>query len=118
MESSRRALFRRLVTLGVAAVLVAGIGLLVVQYYLDQQSITWRENARVHDGMTLSEIEAVLGAPRSIESLPDGATRVRWMGRKQGMVMVDFDAHGSMRQRHFVYDAIDYTLSFYPRAIE
>ncbi len=109
---------RHLAVFFVLLSVVAVVVFLIVQYFLDQQSITWRENAQIKDGMTQVEVEAVLGAPHSIETQSDGGTTVRWIGRKQGMILVEFHASGAMQRKLFVFDAVDYKLSFFPRAME
>jgi hypothetical protein len=106
---------RRLWTLCV--VLLAGIGLfLLYQYTLDQQSITWGDYMKVRVGMTQPEVEAVLGPPRSNDAKPDGGKEVRWIGRKQGMIYVEFNSGGAMVRKHYTEEARDYRLSFFPRA--
>jgi hypothetical protein len=68
--------------------------------------------------MTQPEVEAVLRRPRSIDAKADGGKEVRWIGRKQGMVYVEFSASGAMLRKHFTEEARDYRLSFFPRVRE
>src|SRR5688572_5321121 len=77
------------------------------QYRLDQRSITWRDYTRVSDGMTQAEIESVLRVPWRIEPKPDGGKIVRWMGRKQGMISVEFTTTGAMVRKYFDELAVD-----------
>jgi hypothetical protein len=72
----------------------------------------------IRDGITQPEIEAVLGRPQTMEAKPGGMTEVRWFGRKQGMIYVEFDKDGAMRRKYFMEDAVDYRLSFFPRIRE
>jgi hypothetical protein len=88
------------------------------QFILDQQCITWQDYGKVRDGMTQPQIEAVLGPPRSVNATPDGGKEVCWIGRKQGMIAVEFSANGTMVQKCYMEEARDYRLSFFPRARE
>ncbi len=107
--------------LGILSVVLAcsAIGLsLLYEYTLDQQSITWRDYMKVQDGMAQSEVEALLGPPQSIDAKQDGGKEVRWIGRKQGMIYIEFGASGAMVRKHYVEEARDYRLSFFPRVRE
>jgi len=91
---------------------------LLYQFILDQQCITWRDYMKVRDGMTQSEIQKILGPPQNIYAKQDGGSRICWVGRKQGMISVEFGADGAMVRKYFVEEARDYTLSFFPRTRE
>jgi hypothetical protein len=109
---------RRLWALFVVLAL-APLGLfLLYQFILDQQGITWHDYRAVQEGMTQPEVEAVLGPPRHVDARADGSKTVRWIGRKQGMVCVEFTASGAMVRKSFAEDARDYSLSFFPRVRE
>ena len=102
-----------------AAVILAAISIFFAyQYILDQKSITWRDYMKVQDGMTLAEVEAALGPPRSIDTKPEGTKQVHWFGRKQGMIFVEFHANGTMVRKYYVEDGRDYRLSFFPQIRE
>jgi hypothetical protein len=104
---------RRLLTLSLVLAL-AGLGLfLLYQYILDQQSITWRDYMKVRDGMTQVEVEALLGRPQSIDAMPDGGKEVRWIGRKQGMIYVEFSAGGALIRKQFTELARDGGVRFF-----
>jgi hypothetical protein len=106
---------RRLLWRLSAVLSCAALGLfLLFQYILDQQSLTWRDYMKVRDGMTQAEVEAVLGPPQSID-VEDEGKKVRWVGRKQGAIYVEFSAGGAMVRKHYTEDARDYSLSFFPR---
>lgn len=102
-----------------ASLTCAAIGLfLLSQYILDQRTLTWRDYMKVHDGMTQPEVQAVLGPPRSIDVKLDGGKEVRWIGRKQGEIYVEFSANGAMVRKCYTEESRDYSLSFFPRVRE
>ena len=90
-------------------------GFLLYQFIHDQQCIEWSDYTKVRDGMTQAEVEVVLGPPQSIDATPGGGREVHWIGRKQGMVSVMFNANGTMVRKHYTEDARDYSLSYFPR---
>jgi hypothetical protein len=85
------------------------------QFILDQQRITWRDYMKVRDKMTRLEVEAVLGSPQYIDPRPDGGQVVRWVGRNEGEIYIEFSANGEMVRKVFTEMARDYRLSFFPR---
>jgi hypothetical protein len=96
--------------------ILSALGLfLSYEYILDQQSITWQDYMKVHDGMSQHEVEAILGPPRSIATKQHGGSEVCWIGRKQGMISIEFTAAGAIDRKSFIEDARDYRLSFFPR---
>ena len=88
---------------------------LSIQYILDQQSLTSHDYNNVRDGMTLPEIEAVLGSPTSINPKVGGGKEVRWFGRNEGLIYVEFNSSGAIVRKNFTEDARNYNLSFFPR---
>jgi hypothetical protein len=103
------------IALAITAVWAAFGTFLLYQYILDQQRLSWRDYLKVQDGMTQAQIEAELGPPRRVDIRPSGGKEVRWIGRNEGMVYVEFDENGRMVHKHFIESARDYSLSFFPR---
>jgi outer membrane protein assembly factor BamE (lipoprotein component of BamABCDE complex) len=93
----------------------APIGYLVYQFILDQQRLTWRDYTKVQDGMTRLQIEEILGPPQRVDAREGGGQKVRWIGRNEGMIYVEFDEQGRMTRKNFTETARDYRLSFFPR---
>lgn len=63
----------------------------------------------------MPQAESVLGPPSEVLATPDGGCEVRWCGRKQGMVYVEFDKRGAMVRKYFIEEARDYRRGFFPR---
>jgi hypothetical protein len=91
---------------------------LLYQDILDQQRLTWRDYLKVREGMTQPEVEAVLGPPQSIDATTGGGKEVRWIGRKHGMIYVEFSTSGAMVRKFYIEEARDYRLSFFPQVRE
>jgi hypothetical protein len=104
-------------TLAGAAVLLCTLTFSLLQYLfiLDEQRLTWKDYMKVQDGMTQAQIEGILGAPTDVSVKPGGGKEVHWFGRKEGMIVVEFNENGTMVRKYFWEDARTYRLSFLPR---
>jgi hypothetical protein len=93
------------------------VSYLLHQFILDQQVLAWSDYKKVQDGMTLQQVESVLGSPTEVSPKPDGGKEVRWFGRNHGMIYVEFDENGAMVRKNYTEDACDSRLRFFPPAV-
>lgn len=73
---------KRLITVGLALTLVVGGGFLVLRPF-STNPVNAANYERIREGMTLEEVEAVLGGPAAAEE-PDGPGRVSRRWESQG----------------------------------
>ena len=65
--------------------------------------------------MSKPSIEEILGPPQHLDAKDGGGQEVRWIGRNEGMIYVEFNEQGRIIRKNFTETARDYRLSFFPR---
>ena len=103
------------ISAGIAVLLCTLIfSFLLYEFILDQQRLTFKDYMKVQDGMTLAQIEGILGPPTDVSVKPGGGKEVHWNGRKEGMIFVEFNEDGTMVRKYYYETGRNYRISFFP----